>query len=531
MRLLASLSLLLLAACGSGGAPAVTAPTSLPPPVAPTTVDPADYGYKGSATFEAPSGSDDFVALGADPTGATDSLPVLLDWFANDGESLYIPEGTYLLTMTGNLGGIVTSRSFSIVGAGEELVTLKMGPDAISSSCSLVSIQGACDVTLQGFHVEGPALTAPFYYEQLMTSVVFGNTVTSTTETNVTVDHVTWDKITNAFAFFGGSTTPTTLSISNFVSECYVGGISFYRDYVNDHWVNLSHGSFLAYGVKASDNPYGNGDRGTAVYIHGAINYNLTDVYFQSEGDGTFSSFKCGGGQDQTRGITKQYMDSCYVDTAGGFAMFDGWVPATVERSMFMNAPEGTSHLLGGNGVTFVECGFDVEAVLMGGSGNKTYGFVDCTFHKIGLRVAENGIRLYVVGGSTLYPEASQSPGWFLRMDQNTTSEVFIGSHTFTSEITTWDGATTTLLVEGGTLRLSNVTFAGQWRNGADAAPLSITSSSNVQKVTMRDCTWDMGERWGIAIDGPHGRDVLFTTNTHLNGARVSDPYEELQGD
>ena len=531
MRTLASLALLLLAACGSGGAQLASAPTSPPPTVLPSAVDPADYGYKGSATFAAPTGADDFVALGADPTGETDSLPVLLDWFENGGTSLYIPEGTYLLIMTDHLGGVATTRDFSIVGAGEELVTLRMGPDGISSSCSLVSIQGACDVMLQGFHVEGPALTPPFYYEQLMTSLVFGNTVTSTTETNVTVDHVTWEHLTNAFAFFGGSTTPTTFTLTNFVSRCYVGGISFYRDYDHDHFLNLAHGSFLAYGVRAQDNPYGNGDRGTGVYIHGAINYDLTDVYFQTETDGNFSAFKCGGGQDQTRGITRQHMDSCYVDTHGGVTMFDGWVPATVERSMFMNAPEGTTHLLGGNGVTFIECGFDVEAVLCGGSGNKTYGFVDCTFHKFGLRVAENGIRVYVVGGSTLYPEANQSPGWFLRMDQNTTSEVFIGAHTFTSEITTWDGATTTLLVEGGTLRLSNVIFAGRWRNGADAAPLSITSSSNVQKVTMRDCAWDMGERWGIAIDGPHGRDVLFTTNTSLGGARVSDPYEEMIGD
>lgn len=512
---------LALASCGRGA----VILTDTVNPTRPTT----PVGYPGSSTFAAPTGFDDFVALGADPTGQVNAEPVLRAWFAAGGSKLFIPVGTYLLSYTTETKvGLGVSRNIKIIGAGEDLVTVMIGPDETSFPISMITLQGPADVTIQGIKFVGPLLSGMIYYEQITTTIVLGLTVSSATPTNVVVDHVRWERFTQPFLFFGGATTPTTLSVTNCIGGGY-GGIGIYRDYSDTHQFILQRSTILYAGIPAAQNPYNGQNVGTAVYIHGNINYRVEGVLFQDDNAALpCAMFKCGGGQDRLRAITQQVMIDCEFGAKSGPVTLDGWVRATLLRCRFLNADDGTSMVLGGQGMDFIECELYVTGVLFGA--NLRYVFEDCSFRKAGLRAAGEGIDIHIRGGETHWASSVSSPGYILRCDQNATSKIVVEDHDFWSEITADGGSTPVFWMEGGYLRLDRVTFRGNWRNGADASPVVIEHNANVVGVDLDTCTFDIGAKWAVNVGGPNGKTTLRTVGTSWGGARVNDPYGEWAG-
>lgn len=521
MRHIAALAFLFLLSCGR----ADVILTDTVNPTRPTT----PVGYPGASTFAAPTGFDDFVALGADPTGQVNAEPILRAWWEGGGSKLYIPAGTYLLTYTTETKvGLAVSRNLKIIGAGEGLVTITIGPDETSFPISMITLQGAADVTIQGIKFVGPLLSGLIYYEQITTTIVLGLTVSSATPTNVVVDHVRWERFTQPFLFFGGATTPTTLSVTNCIGGGY-GGIGIYRDYSDTHQLILQHSTILYAGIPAAQNPYNGQNVGTAVYIHGNINYRVEGVLFNDDAATIpYTAFKCGGGQDRLRAVTQQVLIDCEFGAKSGVMSLDGWVRATLLRCKFLNADDGTSMVLGGQGMDFLECEFYVTGVLFGA--NLRYVFEDCSFRKAGLRAAGEGMDIRISGGSTHWTSSVSSPGYILRCDQNSTSRILVEDHDFWSEITADGGSTTAFWIEGGYLRLDRVTFRGNWRNGADAAPVAIGHSANVGGVELDGCTFDIGAKWAVNVDGPNGKTTLRTVGTSWGGAKVNDPNGEWSG-
>ena len=537
------LSLFLLVGCGQSASHEDLPPTLPPTPPSSPCDDMISFdritsetpevtpGYPGAATFSQPDGFDNFVTLGADPSGAVNAEPVLRSWYDNGGTRLFIPAGTYKLEYTNTTKrGVVLGRSIQVIGAGEGVVTLNMGPDDPSFSTCIFEIASAVDFTLKGVHVVGNLMSGQIPFEQIQSCILFGNTVVSATPTNVVIDHVTWDRMIEGFMFFGGSTTPTTFMLSNFEGRAYHDSVNFYRDYSANHQMILRTGSFLRWAITPAQNPYSAVAAGVAVYLHGNINFRMEGVLFDNAENPTVHrlALKCGGSSDRLLSVNQQVLIDCVFADDSGAMLLDGWSRVTLFRCSILNETDGTLHSLGGIGVDFVECDFRTAGLLC--AGGKTYNFLNCSFPKCAIRVAEANTIVNIQGGSTHWAAGDVSPGYIVRCDQNASSVINVCDHDFWSEITDNGGNTYLMYMEGGSLNLSRVRFRGAWRNGADNAPIQIFQNSNVGQVVLDRCVFDLGAKYAAKVGGPNGKTTLLTLGTVWGGALVSDPYGEWAG-
>ncbi len=524
LAMLATFVVVLLAwACGGGEAAREQVPS---PALTP--------GYPGAATYSAPPGATNFLQLGADPTGATSCLSILKSWYDGGGRTLYVPAGSYKFSFTLATATGVTLGSGAdvlIVGAGEGVTTFTFDPPSgwgVAQpdrwGISLFTLEGPCALTLRGIHFAGSAMpSGGIWYEQVNQSIVFADSVVSTSPTTVVGDHVTWENTIAAWYFFAGATTPTKLILTNFSGGDRHQNIAFFRGDQNYHRLLLTQGSFTRWGIAAADNPVTGAAVGHAVYCQAQENVRMEGVYWENSlvGHQGFS-LKLGGSGNVTAVPGYQILTDCKWDTNAGGLQLDGLVRAIVYRCVMTNVTNGMINQWGQSGVDCVDCSFNTQEIQFGA--NTTSNFTNCSFLKGSLTAYKANTVVNIMGGTTHWVASAVATSYILKGQTVASVEFHVWDHDFWSEITDQSGQSSYIYGGAGTWTFTRCTFRGTHRTGVGDALIQIPNAGGLLgSLTFTSCTFGISTAYAAKLDGGNGHNTLITTGTTWASAQVSD--------